>query len=104
MALWPMILKQAPALLAAADELLARSRRRSTASAVADDAHALRQRIAELEQQQQSNADLVRQLTNQINALTVAAEATAGKASRALILAGVGIGLGIVASLVAWLR
>jgi hypothetical protein len=104
MALWPMILKQAPALLAAADELLARSRRRSTASTVADDAHALRQRIAELEQQQQANADLVRQLTNQINALTVAAEGTAEKASRALILAGVGVGLGIVASLVAWLR
>jgi hypothetical protein len=104
MALWPMILKQAPALLAAADQLLLSSRRRSAATTAENDAHALRQRIADLEQQQHAHADLVRQLTTQINALTVAAEATAGKASRAFILASVGVALGFVASLVAWLR
>ena len=101
---WPTILRQAPALLAAADALLARVRRRSVEQAAATDVQALRARIAELEQQQQAAADLVKQLTDQINAVAVAAQASEARVRQSLMLAAVGVGVGLVACLLTWWR
>lgn len=101
---WPMILKQAPALLAAADALLASSRRRSVELTAPTDVQALRERIAELEQHQQAYADLVKQLADHINAVAVAAQASSVRARQSFMLATVGVGFGLVACLLAWLR
>jgi len=100
---WPTILKQAPALLAAADVLLARSRGRS-AFADATDVQALRQRIVELETNQQAYADLVKQLADHVTAVAAAAQASAVRVRQSLILATAALGLAVIACLLAWFR
>ena len=101
MPLWTTILKQAPVLIAAADALLARSRAAAAASAPADDAPVLRQRLAVLEQQQQAQADLIKQLVEQVAALTVAAQVGAARARQATMVGGAGLGLAVVAAVLA---
>lgn len=103
MPLWTVILKQAPALLAAADALLARSRQASTAANVTQDAQALRQQLAELYQQQQAQTDLIKALADQTAAVALAAQATAGRARTALIVGSAGLGVAILAVLLALL-
>jgi hypothetical protein len=100
---WPTILKQAPALLAAADALIARSRR-PVAPTAATDLEALRQRIAELEAQQQADVELVKQLAAQLTAIAVAAEATSVRVRQCFVLAAAGVALGLIACLLLWLR
>lgn len=104
MPLWTTLLKQAPALMAAADALLVRSTRNATAAAAANDVQAVRQRLAEIEQQQQAQATLTKQLTLQLDSLTAAAQTTAARARQALIVGGVGLAAGLVALVVALLR
>lgn len=101
---WPLILKQGPTLLKAADALLATSRRRSVELTTASDVQALRHRLAELEEQQEAYAALVKQLTDHLNAVTVAAQASAVRARQSLILAAVGVVLALLACLLAFLR
>jgi hypothetical protein len=100
---WTIILKQAPMLISAAETLLASSRRSAAASA-ATDAQAVRQRLEDIETHQQANAEVVRQLTEQVSALAQAAQATAERLRMALILAGAGAVLGGTALLVALFR
>src|SRR5258706_8625945 len=88
---WPMLLEQAPALWAAANALLQRSRRKPSDATAATDVQALRERIAELEQHQQDFADLVKRLADQGNALAAASQASAIRARRSLIVATVAV-------------
>ena len=101
---WGTILKNAPAILAAADALLVQARRRSATTEVAGDVNVLRRRLAELGEQQRASAELVRQLADQVNAMTSAAEQTAAKLRVAYALAIAGTVLGIVGCLTALLR
>jgi len=101
---WPTILKQAPALLAAADALIARSGRRPVAPTAETNIETLRQRVADLEAQQQSYADLVRQLADQLGAITVAAEASSVRVRQCFVLAAAAVGLGLLACFLVWLR
>jgi hypothetical protein len=95
------ILKQAPILLAAADALVERTRGPSISTA---DLESLRQRIADLEQHQQANAALARDLADHANATAAAVQASAARARQAFVLAMWGVVLGATALLVAWLR
>jgi D-aminopeptidase len=88
------ILRQAPVVLAAADALLARTRRPSTPAA---DLEALRQRISELEQHQQATATLAKELAEQAQAIAAALQADAAKTRQTFILSVVGIVLGVFA-------
>lgn len=99
---WATILRQAPTVLAAADALLANSRRR-TAAAATDD-QALRQRLDHLEELQRANADLVRQLADQVSALAVAAQVNAARVRLAVTLGVIGVSLALMACLLAWFR
>ena len=99
-----LILNQAPALLLAAGELLVRSRRRPADIATAQDLNALRDRCAELAKDQQAYAELVKQLTDQLNAMTEVTQAFVATARRSLIVGIAGGALGAVAFAVALLR
>ena len=100
---WQAIVKQAPALLAAAEVLMAKSRR-PVAPTAATDVEALRQRIAELEMHQQAYADLVKQFADHINAVAVAAQASSLRLQRCFAVATAGVCLGLLACVLVWLR
>lgn len=89
--------------MTAAGELMAISRRRSAETA-ANDAQGLRDRVAELVKDQQAYAALVKELTDQLNAITEVAHATAARARLAVIFGAAGVGLGLAACVVALLR
>lgn len=101
---WGTILKNAPAILAAAETLLVKARQRSATSETASDITALRKRVAELDEQQRASAELVRQLADQVNAMTLAVEQGASRLRIAYAIAIAGVVLGIVACLMALLR
>ena len=100
---WGTLLRQAPTILAAADALLANSRRRAQPPAAATGDHALGQRLEQIEELQRTNADVVKQLADQVAALTAAAGVDAARTRLALTLGVAGVVLGAAAVLVAWL-
>ena len=101
---WGTILKNAPAILAAAETMLAQARRRSATTEVAGDLNVLRRQVAELHEQQRASAELVRQLADQVNAMTQAAEQSASRLRIAYGLAIAGTVLGIAGCLIGLLR
>ena len=90
--------------MTAAAELLAISRRRSEEITATNDVRALRDRVAELAKDQQAYVALVKELTEQLNAITEVAHATAARARLAVILGAAGVGLGLLACVLALLR
>jgi hypothetical protein len=101
---WQFILNQTPALLLAAGDLLSKSRRSPADIATAKDLDALRDRCAELAKDQQAYAELLKQLTEQLNAITEITRATATRARRCMIVGIAGVALGVVACAIALLR
>jgi hypothetical protein len=101
---WGTILKNAPAILGAADALLAQARRRGAATEVSGDVNVLRRRLAEVDEQQRASAELVRQLADQVNSMTLAAEQSAARIRIAYALAVAGTILGIAGCLIGLLR
>jgi hypothetical protein len=101
---WELILKQAPALISAAADLLMRSRGRPAQLITAKDLDALRERCAELARDQQAHAELLKRLTDQLGAVTEAAQINALRARRATIVAAAGVALSVVACALALLR
>jgi hypothetical protein len=100
---WVAILKQAPAILAAADSLLASSRRREEAPE-ATDGHAVRRRLDRIEEHQRADAEVTKQLAAQVSALAAAAEASAARARLALALGIAGAILGAAGCAIALFR
>jgi cytochrome c-type biogenesis protein CcmH/NrfG len=101
---WDVILRQAPELMKLARELTSSSRDRSANIAAANDARALRDRLAELARDQQAHAALLTEITGQLDAITNASRFAADRARHALLAGGIGTVLGLVALLVALLR
>jgi phage/plasmid primase-like uncharacterized protein len=95
------ILRQAPVLLAAADALVARTRKPPVTAA---DLDGLRQRLADLEQHQQANAALAKDLADHSGAMATAVQAAAARARQAFLLGIVAVALGASALLIALLR
>jgi hypothetical protein len=87
---WSALVRHAPALLAAADALLARSKSGTTDAAAPDTVARLRK----LEQSADESAQLLRDLAEQVHALTAAQQHTARRAR-------VAVGLGIAALVLA---
>ena len=100
---WATIIKSAPALLAAADALLLQTRRRNVTE-VSGDLNALRQRVAELDEQQRASAELVKQLAAQVSAMAQAAQGSAAILRRAYMIAIAGTVLGAIGCLLAIFR
>jgi hypothetical protein len=80
---WVAILKHAPAILAAADAL----RTRVIRNDAGDRTLSVDARLAELEDESRTAAQLTQEIAQQINALTLAHESAARTARRALALA-----------------
>ncbi len=100
---WGTIVKEAATLLKQANDL--RSVRQSPVTAAPSlDADVLRQRLAQLEQQQRADAELMQQLAAEIAAIAVAAHATEVRVRWAFLLAILAVGVAVLAATVAWLR
>jgi hypothetical protein len=97
---WSTLVRHAPALLAAADTLLARARSGKTEASPPDSA----ERLRTLEQHAGESAQLLRDLAGQVHALTAMQEKTAKRARVALALGITGVVLAVIASLVVLLR
>jgi len=95
------ILRQAPVILAAADALVSRTRRPHVTS---EDLEGLRQRIGDLEQHQQANATLAKDLADATTAMATAIQTSAAKARQAFLLAIAALVVAVSALLVALLR
>ena len=87
---WAVILKHAPAMLAAADALLLRARKTPDVRTQGTEA-----RLTGLEQRSSESAQLLQDMAQQIQALAVAQEVAA---RRARIATGVAIGAGVLAA------
>jgi hypothetical protein len=95
------ILRQAPVILAAADALVARTRRPPVTT---EDLAGLNQRLVELEQHQQANATLAKDLADHAGALATAVQASAAKSRQAFLLGIAALVIAVTALLVALLR
>jgi hypothetical protein len=80
---WAAILKHAPAILAAADALRTRVR----ANDAGDPARSVNARLAELEDESRASTQLMKDMAQQINALTLAHQSAARMARHGLALA-----------------
>jgi hypothetical protein len=100
---WTTILRQAPALLAAAKGLEAAFRPPRAPLEPDADIQALRERIAQLEATQEEHARLIVQLTGHVARLAAVSDASLRLCRRALLLGGAGLALALVACVLAWL-
>jgi hypothetical protein len=100
---WGTIVKEAAALLKQANDLRS-VRQAPVAVAPSTDATVVGQRIAQLEQQQRADAELMQQLAAEITAIAAAAQATEVRARRAFLLALAALGVAVLATILVWLR
>ncbi|HLG57172.1 MAG TPA: hypothetical protein VI485_17665 [Vicinamibacterales bacterium] len=98
--MWPMILKHAPAIIAAANALAARARA-GDARASAGGAAGPGERIDKLEAEARDAAQLLQDMAQQLNALAVAQQEAARRVRIATALAASALVLGICACLLA---
>jgi len=90
---WATLLKHAPTIVAAADTLLARTRSTRSNSAP----HSVEERVARLEQSDRETAQLLREIAEQVNGLTLMQAKMARRVRMALVIAGVAAVLAAVA-------
>jgi hypothetical protein len=85
---WSILLSNGPAMAKAADALLSVTKaQRAQASAAADEIRRVSERVATLESHDRAHAELVKQMSDQIEALTLATEVLAVR-QRWLAVAG----------------
>lgn len=94
---WATILKQAPVLVEAADNLLSKTKHRKAQAQAANDLQSLKDRLADLENRDQVNAGVVKQLAEQVEALGAASQVIAARVRVTLILAIVAVAAALLA-------
>jgi hypothetical protein len=94
---WATLLAQAPAIAKAADALLSGTRSRKTSAPGVDQLRSLVDRVEALENHDRADAELIKQITEQVGALTTATKVLAAR-QRWLVLIGlVSLGLSLLA-------
>jgi hypothetical protein len=104
---WGFLLGQLPTVMRAVDALVDTTVRRNAARDTAPVLESLQNRVAHLEEQQRLSADLLKQLTEHVSAIAVAAEESSRLLRRAFLLAAIAAGLAVIAlviGVVAWIR
>ncbi len=99
---WPTLLKRAPLLVQMAEALLLGTTHSRKDGAAADESASLRERISALEAHDRRDAELVKQLAEQVEALTLTVRIMAARQKAIFWMAGLGFGL-LFAALVAGL-
>jgi hypothetical protein len=100
---WGSIVKEAAALLKKSSDQRS-IRQAQLAGGPAMNADLVGQRVAQLEQQQRADAELMQQLAAEMAAIAAAAEATEVRARRAFLLALAAVGVAVLTAIVVWLR
>ena len=91
------ILKNAPAIVKAANELLTGTKKRTPAVSTADELASVKSRLDALEIHDRDDAELVKKLADQLEILTFSTRILAGRLKLAVWLAGAGLLAGLVA-------
>lgn len=94
---WGTLLAGAPALARAADALLSGAKARSSDRASTSDLQSLAARVAFLEQQDRADAEMLKQVADQMAALTTASEVLAARLRWVLVLSIAALGVAVVA-------
>jgi hypothetical protein len=94
---WSSILKNAPAIVKAANELLTGTRRKTPAVSTADELEAIKARLDGLEMHDREDAELVKKLADQLEILTFSTRILAGRVKLLGWVAGAGLALGLAA-------
>jgi hypothetical protein len=94
---WGTILSQAPTVVDAANRLLSQSKRRPPQSGSSDELETLKERIAALEEHDQADAAVVKQLADQVAELSRLSQVMAVRMRMVLLLSLVAITTGMVA-------
>jgi len=92
---WAELLKQAPAIVKAAETLLSGTRIKQKAPTTADELAALKDRVTALESHDVEDAKLVKQLAEQLEMLTFSTRIMAMRLKLAIGLAAFGIFTGL---------
>ncbi len=104
---WNLLLTQLPTVMRAVDTLIETTQRRNAARDSAPVIDALQQRVADIEEQQRASAELLKQLTEHVEAVAVASEASSRLLRQVLAVAIVAVVLALVAcviGVVVWVR
>jgi hypothetical protein len=94
---WAALLTKAPEIAKAAEALLSGTRSRKTTTAAVDQVRNLTDRIEALENHDRANAELLKQITDQVGALTTATEVLAARQRWLLAIAIISLALAILA-------
>jgi hypothetical protein len=98
---WSSILKNAPALVKAANELLTGTKKKIPEVSTADELAAIKSRLDGLEMHDREDAELVKRLADQLEILTFSTRIVAGRLKLLGWLAGAGLALGFAAVAIA---
>jgi D-aminopeptidase len=93
---WATLVANGPAIARAADTVLSGARastqaQKTRAAAAEDDVRRLTARVEELEQQNRAHAELAKQMSDQIQALTLTNEVLAGRQRWLVVVGGLAI-------------
>lgn len=94
---WGTILSQAPTVVDAANRLLSQTKRKRPQPDSLDDLEILKQRVAALEEHDEADAVVVKQLAEQVVELSRASQVMAVRMRMVVLLAVVAIIIGIAA-------
>jgi hypothetical protein len=100
---WSSILKNAPAIVKAANDLLTGTRKKAPALSAADELAAVKSRLDDLETHDRDDAELIKRLADQLEILTFSTRILAGRLKLLVWLAGAGLALGLAAVTIALL-
>jgi hypothetical protein len=94
---WAALLTKAPDIAEAADALLSGTRSRKATATAVDQVRGLTERLEALENHDRADAELLKQVTDQVGALTTATEVVAARQRWLLAIALLALGLAILA-------
>ena len=98
---WSTVFSQAPAALDAANKLLSSSKRKKAELETTGEVETLKNRIAELEEHNEADAAVIKQLAEEAANLAAVTEVMATRVRIAVLLAGAGIVVATAALVVA---
>ena len=101
---WQLIIAEAPRLITMANELLVKSRRHATEVDSTKSSAELRDRVAQLVKDQEAAAGLMKQLADQVSAITQVAHANATRARQGILLGAISLAVGVLACVLALVR